>query len=270
MKAHVEPDRARRSAAASRLQVVGDAGTRLAAMLTPASCGSPSAVPSAPMPADRLALAALGHDLREPLRKVIRELERLRAEPAAGTGEDACRSVETALRTARRMQAQLRGILAIAASEQGPRRWAPVALDEVLAEVLDDLALPIAESGARVSLGRLPVVPGERALLHVAAQNLVQNAVRYARPGEPPRIVVRAVADARGRRGFAVLDRGIGFAAAPQDRRAVPGARDGVERWGLGLQLARAVAARHEGVLEIGPRRAGGTRAALLVPGPPG
>lgn len=235
-------------------------------MLTPAPARLPPERSAGPMPADRLGLAALGHDLREPLRKIVREVERVRVDEAGGLGAGARRSLDSVLRTARRMQTQLRSVLAILASEHAPRRCAPVALDEVLAEVLDDLAVALAESGARVSLGRLPVVPGERVLLHVVVQNLVHNAVRYARPGEAPRITVRAVADPLGRRGFAVLDRGVGIAAAPCRRASPQGEGAPVESWGLGLQLARAVAARHEGVFEIGPRRAGGTRAALLLP----
>lgn len=234
----------------------------------------PGSAPAGATPAlqgERLALATLGHDLREPLRKIVREVELLRAAQAQDMSEATVRSLDAVLASARRMTGLVRAMLAIAAAEHVPPRHEPVALGEVLEEAIDDLAVPIARSRARIRLGRLPVVLGERVLLRVVAQNLVQNAVRYSRPDEPPRIEVRAAADRWGRRGFAVLDRGIGLAAPPRPARLVepndPFAAG--HGWGLGLQLARTVAARHRGVLAIAPRRAGGTRAALLVPAGP-
>ena len=114
---------------------------------------------------------------------------------------------------------------------------------------------------------------GNRELLTQALANLVDNAIKYARPhdanGTPASVVVvEAGGDAATIR-LSVSDRGPGVPAADRERvvqrfvrleqsRSEPGS-------GLGLSLAAAVAHLHGGELRLEDNEPG-LRATLVVP----
>src|SRR6185436_18326456 len=121
--------------------------------------------------------------------------------------------------------------------------------------------------------GNLPV-RGNRELVTQALANLVDNAIKYARPhgaggdGAPADILVEAASDG-GVVRLSVSDHGPGIPAGDRERavqrfvrleqsRSEPGS-------GLGLSLASAVAHLHGGELQLednGP----GLKATLLLP----
>lgn len=134
-------------------------------------------------------------------------------------------------------------------------------LEEVdMASIARDLCDPARFPGAaRVALAHeapAALVRGDRALLEIALQNLVQNALKYSPADRPVRLVLRQAHEAVQ---IDVIDRGPGI--APGDRArifekyyraesagAVPGT-------GLGLHLSREIAMRHGGdviLLETG------------------
>jgi signal transduction histidine kinase len=98
--------------------------------------------------------------------------------------------------------------------------------------------------------------------------NLLDNAVRHARD----RVVVTLDEDAEGWAELAVDDDGPGVPPAYRDRvferftrlDEARSARDGGA--GLGLAIARDVAARHGGSLRIDPGGAAGARFVLRLP----
>jgi PAS domain S-box-containing protein len=88
---------------------------------------------------------------------------------------------------------------------------------DVLAQTLSNLADAIRESRAEVSSEDLPLVRIREAQLEQIFQNLIGNAIKYRRDGEPPQIRISA------RRTdpywlFSVRDNGIGIAAEYQEK----------------------------------------------------
>ncbi|MFL9829193.1 sensor histidine kinase, partial [Rhodoplanes sp. SY1] len=95
---------------------------------------------------------------------------------------------------------------------------APVALDEVVQEAMDDMRQRILETGATVTCGALPTVQCDRNQMRQVLQNLLSNALKYRDPARPCAIRIEARVETAGQHaeptGFVhvlVADNGIGF-----------------------------------------------------------
>jgi signal transduction histidine kinase len=88
--------------------------------------------------------------------------------------------------------------------------------------------------------------------------NLIENAHRVSPAGAPLELTARTHPDDAGRVRIEVLDRGPGVPAGV--------ATSDVAQRGLGLEIARSLAAANEGSIDLQPRDGGGTVAQLDVP----
>ena len=201
-------------------------------------------------------VAAIHHDLREPLRSVV-SFSQLLARRLRGRG-DAGRAGEflaLAIDGGRRMTGMLDGLLAYAAPGAEAEAPEPVDLADVAADVTADLASLIERSGAVVSTRGLAVVAGQRALLAQLLLNLVGNALKFSRPGVPPRVDLLGEGLPDGRYRLSVRDNGVGI---PPERlggifdlfRRVE-AEAHREGSGIGLALCRRIALRHGADLTV-------------------
>lgn len=198
-------------------------------------------------------LVAIAHDLRTPLTAL-----RLRIE--AAPGEERARQAGLI----RRMEHMIREILDYAASARGetPEEVDVAAIVRGLLPAADALGNPIRFHGETGLNARLPPARFERAVA-----NLIDNAVRYAAD-----IEVSAT-----RRDGAILvtvaDRGPGIAEADLARVQEPFERIEGSRSrrtggiGLGLTIARDLAAGMNGALTLRNRKGGGLAATLSLDG---
>ncbi len=142
----------------------------------------------------------------------------------------------------------------------------PVSLAAVVVEALAGLAERVGTDCAVAVETRapLPTVPGERAVLTLAVRHLIANALDATPPGGRIRVVTAGDRDSVSCR---VIDTGPGVAADIRPRVFEPFASTRREPGrGLGLTVARAVAARHGGDVELAAAPGGGTIATLRVP----
>ena len=102
--------------------------------------------------------------------------------------------------------------------------------------------------------------------------NLIGNAVKYARPGEPARVRVSGgVHKHPGWTRILVEDRGIGISAADAERifdrfsRTAHGSATG-EGTGLGLALCRSIVERHRGTISAHRNAWGGATFEFTLP----
>ena len=208
----------------------------------------------------------LAHSLRNPLNALglaIDQLaERAAGDPAAAAGMGDAAAVATAARRQiRRIDAALRGFLALSAADA-------TAGDVDLTAVARDVALEALQArppgeGARVEVAA-PEAPvrlrGVEAELRAAVQALVVNAVEASPPGG--RVVVTVAEGAT----VTVDDDGAGVPPSVRERLFTPHVTTKAAGAGVGLYLAHRLATtRYGGSLELADRQGGGTRATLLL-----
>ena len=98
--------------------------------------------------------------------------------------------------------------------------------------------------------------------------NLIENAHRVSPPGAPLELLARPHPHDPAQVRLEVLDRGPGLPAgvADADGNLLAGATSDVAQRGLGLEIARSLAAANGGSIGITPRAGGGTVARVDVP----
>lgn len=206
----------------------------------------------------------VSHDLRNPLATVAMSLHLLQEEFEDEGRSSDLTTVDRALRGTQRMQALIADLLAFA-RVGGALRFDEVDLGAAVRDVLADLAGDLV--GASVTVGDLPVVRGDAIQLRAVLQNLVANAAKFVRPGEPATIEVTSRRDDGGWR-VCVADRGPGVSAEDSVRVFDPLVRLDEEADGSGIGLATClrVVQAHGGRIGLDPREGGGTEAWIWLP----
>jgi signal transduction histidine kinase len=215
----------------------------------------------------------VGHDLRSPLVNIMgftSELQTLRdpifknleqrGEASNGKGFDdkaAAAEFDEAIGFIKaatvKMEQLISAILAI--SRAGKRELKPEHIDmsALINGVVTTLAHDAQAVGAEIKVGTLPPITCDRLALEQIFSNLLDNAVKYLRPGEPGRIQVTGYASSE-RVIYEVRDNGRGIAEADQKRVFELFRRAGVQDQrgeGIGLASVRALVRRLGGRIKL-------------------
>jgi two-component system heavy metal sensor histidine kinase CusS len=216
--------------------------------------------------------ADASHELRTPLALAKSTLQAARTrerDPA-----EYRRAIDETLGDLDRMERLMRQLLVLARMDESDRapEAADVSLDAVLARVAADGGAAAVQAGSRVVLEAAPPlhVRGNEEQLVQLFGNLVENAVVHGPPGGTVRVALAHEGD--GRCTACIHDDGgaIPAEALPRlfDRfyRADASrtrARGGA---GLGLAIAREIARRHDGDIEIASDPSSGTNVRVRLP----
>ena len=225
-------------------------------------------------------VANASHELRTPLAVLLGFIETLTG-PASDDQEAQRQFLPIMQQQANRMARLVDDLLSLSRIEltehAAPTRQVDVA--EVVGPVARALGLRAAERDMRIELNiadNLPPVLGEPDELAQIFQNLIDNAIKYARPGTA--ITVTAGPSGKLDRGVAVKvrDRGEGIAKQHLSRlterfyRADAARASGICGTGLGLAIVKHVVNRHHGLLEIASKVGRGSRFTVHLAGMPG
>lgn len=226
--------------------------------------------------ADRLKsrlLVIASHDLKAPLRTILRHGERLAEEPDDATA--AAQAGVALQRTGLRMFELVRDLIDVGALEENRLvlRFAPVDLAALAADVVGEYRARAAEKNQEltfeVAAVPTPSVRGDGARLRQVIENLVDNAVKYTPLGRAVRV---SVAGEGSRVRLAVTDEGPGLSADDLVRAFQPFERlsaqptDGEASTGLGLHLAHRLVRLHHGELTVETRPGSGSTFAFSLP----
>ena len=211
------------------------------------------------------------HELRTPLTASIGELQVLLARERSVA--DLREGATSVLGELQQLKMLINNLLDLAQTEANVPLTDEVRLDELLWEVREGVA-PARRARVQVDLGDLAelpadpaafVVPGHRGLLARALGNLVDNALKYSNDDQQVGLSLRCPA---GRPCVVrVTDAGVGI--APEELALVfqpffrSAAVRGVGGHGVGLALARRIAALHGGTLTLRSEPGRGTVAEL-------
>lgn len=197
---------------------------------------------------ERFAYVA-SHDLQEPLRSVVLYSQLLERRYGGKLDGDASAYIEFTVRAARRMYNLINDLLGYSRLLGDQRPLQRIDCDSSCRAALDMCQPAIAASGAMVTVGDLPTVPGDASQLALLFEHLIGNALKFRRPGVAP--VIRIAAErGEGEWLFSVSDNGIGIEPSEQDifelfRRLH--AQDAYPGTGVGLAICRRVVERHGG-----------------------
>ncbi|HEX4087038.1 MAG TPA: ATP-binding protein [Chthoniobacteraceae bacterium] len=209
------------------------------------------------------------HDLQEPLRMVASYTQLLERRYAAQLDDTAREFIAYAVDGAKRMQQFIAGLLHYSRVGTEPRIMEEVNLDEVLDAALENLRMAIAESGALIERQGLPRVKGDARQLAQLFQNLVGNALKFRKPGQPPHIQITA-----GPAGdfwqISVRDNGIGLNPQFSGRVFIIfqrlHTREEYEGTGLGLAICKKIVERHGGRIWVESKEGEGATFSFTLP----
>ncbi len=215
----------------------------------------------------------VSHDLQEPLRTLIGFSTLLLEEHADGLGAQGREQATFLVGAARRLRDLVRDLLTLSRAGKAAGRFGPVDLASVVAQVRGDLLAAITAKRADVSVQeRLPTAWGDRGRVTQLMANLVGNALKYTRPGERPRVEIRAEADGDGATTIRVRDHGIGI--DPKHHQAVfevfrrLHSVDEFEGTGAGLAICRKIVLAHGGRIWVESEIGRGATFCVHLPGP--
>ncbi|PPC99818.1 MAG: two-component sensor histidine kinase [Hyphomicrobium sp.] len=199
----------------------------------------------------------IAHDLKTPLNRLRNSAEAALRDPR---GKDAYREgLERTIEKSDELIKTFNALLLIARLEAGPLEDSLEEFDlgSFVADVAD-LYMPAAEeAGFILTIETVTgvVVRANRQLIGQATANLIDNAIKYARGGQPGSAITVRAGPAESGAEISVSDRGPGISAADRARvlkrfvrleesRTQPGT-------GLGLSLVAAVARLHHGSVRL-------------------
>jgi two-component system, LuxR family, sensor kinase FixL len=212
----------------------------------------------------------VSHDLKSPLITIKGFLGMLEQDARDGNVERLARDIERIASAADRMQNLLEDLLELSRVGRIGNPVEVVPLERVVRDVLEILAGPISESGARVEVeANLPVVRGDRLRLQEVLQNLVENALKFARDDCPPLIQI-GTRPGEGD-GAVVFVRDNGRGIDPRYREKVFGLfeklQKGTQGTGIGLALVKRIVEFHGGRIWVESEGSGlGATFCLVLP----
>jgi PAS domain S-box-containing protein len=208
---------------------------------------------------------AASHDLKEPVRKINFFSDRLKNSLQNKLNEEEISYFNRMEAASRRMGSLIEDLLSFSQVSLRPRVFENVDMNLLIDFVLSDLDLEIEQKKAQIEVGELFTMKGHHRQLQQAFQNLLGNALKYSKPGVPPRVNISCnikdgadidlplSAEERNKRFYIIeiADNGIGFEAKDADRIFNVFTRlHGNSEYlgtGVGLSIVRKVIENHQG-----------------------
>jgi len=215
-------------------------------------------------------LRRLDHELKNPLTAIRAGLANLAESPSGEARRKALTIVESQTLRLSRLSADLRKLAEL---EVRLVEHSPVNITALLQEAFSMVQAQPGASERHISLSipqapwPLPTIQGDPDLLLLAIHNLLENALKFSRPGDT--LELRAFEEGADI-VIEVADTGPGIPEEEQPHvwkelyrgkagRGIPGS-------GLGLALVRAIADRHNGQVSLRSRLGQGTVFTLRLP----
>ncbi|MFM9966618.1 MAG: sensor histidine kinase [Planctomycetaceae bacterium] len=210
------------------------------------------------------------HDLQEPLRAVSSYCQLMEKHYSGKLDERAMQWLQFVVSGAKRMQRLVRDLLTYARIDNQAESWITVDCNSICRLALDNLSQLITESGAKVTVGNLPIVWADATQLEALLQNLIGNAVKF-RGNRPPRVSITAK-QVESNWLFAVSDNGIGIKPEFHERVFEIFKRlqshDQYQGTGIGLAICKRIVERYGGRIWVESQFGQGSTFYFTLPSP--
>lgn len=214
---------------------------------------------------------SVSHDLRAPLRHIDAFVDLLENHAGAAFDAQARHYMDTIAGAARRAGELIDDLLSFSRMGRAEMATRPVDLDVLVREVVAEAMPETRGRSVSWSVGHMPTVMGDRAMLRIVLVNLVSNALKFTGGRETAAIHVDWRRDDERREiVVCVRDNGVGFDPAYAERlfgvfqrlhreEEFPGT-------GIGLANVRRIVARHGGRTWAEGRVGGGAAFYFSIP----
>lgn len=214
----------------------------------------------------------VAHDLQSPLRGVSGFAELVRRNARERLSEKDGELLGGIVDSAKRMGRLVDSLLRYAQVGKGEIERARVDMNEVLDATLESLQVETQEQGtAVIREGTLGAVLGDSVQLLQLMQNLIGNALKYARPGVQPEVRVSSV-EKDGSCIFSIADNGEGIGLEYQAQIFQPLKRlhgSDIPGTGLGLAVCERIVKRHGGRIWVDSELNAGSTFYFSLPSAP-
>lgn len=215
-------------------------------------------------------VANASHELRTPLANVLGYVETLMNPKAGGDENVRKRFLETIRHEAQRMQALISDLMSLSRIE-AVKHEVPADKVEVVSlarEIAGEFRLNAAVT-VNANCDRADIA-GDRVQIGQVLRNLIDNALKYGKPGGPVELTIEAAAT--GWVLVTVRDEGDGIPPEHLPRvterfyRADTSRSRAAGGTGLGLSIVKHIIERHRGRFDIDSRPGAGTTASMMLP----
>ena len=220
------------------------------------------------------------HDLQEPLRKIRMFTDIIKQRDYQNLSEFSREKFDKIIDAVTRMSTSLRELLNFTNLSKD-EQFTTVNLNDVLLSVESDLELMIAQKGATINKQDLPQIRAIPLQMHQLFYNLVNNALKFSRPGTHPLIEItcQVVRDKKSGEHtmqppfveIVVSDNGIGFEQVYAEKIFTMfqrlNHRQEFSGTGIGLALCKKVVVNHGGEIFATSEPGKGSTFHILLPG---
>jgi K+-sensing histidine kinase KdpD len=194
---------------------------------------------------------SVSHDLRAPLRHVVGYAELLQKHAASALDEKANHYLHTMLEAAKRMGILIDDLLGFSRIGRAETKKVAVDLEQLVAQVIAELAQDTSGRDIAWKVGTLPVCRGDRAMLRMVFVNLLSNAVKFTRTQPRAEIEIGYSRQEDNQMKIFVRDNGAGFDMRHANKLFGVFQRlhlaEEFEGTGIGLATVQRIVHRHGG-----------------------
>ncbi|MEX0829979.1 MAG: ATP-binding protein [Nitrospirales bacterium] len=221
------------------------------------------------------------HDLQEPLHSIQVFVDVLRVKHGLSLNEQAKDYLHRVAKAANRMQQLIEGLLLYSRIDTPGSKGEPLALGQIVQDILSDFGAKIDELEAEVQVRDLPMIHGEPMLIRQLLQNLIGNALKFHKPGVAPILHVSGlmIQNRRhiglGKAGtlcqIEIQDQGIGIPEEYLDKIFGMFKRlhrkDEYEGTGIGLAVCKRIVDQCGGAISVRSTPGEGSTFTVTLPG---
>ncbi|MEX0661890.1 MAG: chemotaxis protein CheB [Balneolaceae bacterium] len=222
------------------------------------------------------------HDLQEPLRKIQTFAGRILEKESGNLSNKGKKYFTIMQDSANRMQGLIEDLLNFSRLTTAEREFETVNLKKIIEEVKDTFKESINEKDARIDISKnceiYVIVFQFRQLLH----NLISNALKYSKPGKPPKIVIHCnikkgsqltpknLSPQKKYYHITVTDNGIGFEEEFSEKifevfqKLHP--KEEYPGTGIGLATVKKIVNNHHGIIKAKSELNKGTTFEIYIP----
>lgn len=194
---------------------------------------------------------SVSHDLRTPLRSIQGFARILLEDELQRLSPEGAQSLQRIQVASSRMGLLIDDLLRLAHAARTPLKWEFIEMDQLVADVLQELRPQIGDRTIRWFIEPLGTCRGDVGLIRQVWSNLLSNAIKYSQKVQAAEIRISQIRSERGESWWWVQDNGVGF--DPQLTPKLFGvfqrlhSASEFEGTGVGLALVRRIVERHGG-----------------------